>query len=265
MSEQPTPSPVPVGPQSPSPPAAPDAGATAWHRGLHAGHLVAVLALGCAVGYGLLSYEFVPSAWRFVERRHPALASMGTRAFTSNGIPGDPLNLAFVGAADELQLLMRDSGWTAADPITWRSSTRIAYDSVARRPYEEAPVSNLFVNGKRQDMAFEKAAGHDPSKRHHVRFWQAEQRDALGRMLWMGAATFDSSVGLSHTTGQITHHIAADIDSERDALLLDLQQHGGVAIQWLDAFQPQHDGRNGGGDRFYTDARLAIVSRPPQP
>ena len=33
-----------------------------------------------------------------------------------------------------------------------------------------------------------------------------------------GGATFDERVGLSHTTGQITHHIAPDVDTERDHL-----------------------------------------------
>jgi hypothetical protein len=207
-----------------------------------------------------VSYEFVPSAWRFVERRHPALDSMGTRAFTSNGIPGDPLNVAFVGTLAELQQALRAAGWTPADPITLKSSTRIAYDSVAHRPYEDAPVSDLFVNGRRQDAAFEKPAGHDPSKRHHVRFWRAEQPDALGRVLLMGAATYDARVGLSHTTGQITHHIAADVDAERDELLQDLGHHGAFDVKWIDGFQPDRQGRNGGGDHFVTDGRLAVVS-----
>jgi hypothetical protein len=115
------------------------------------------------------------------------------------------------------------------------------------------------VNGKRQDLAFEQAANGDPAKRHHVRFWHAEPRDALDRALWIGAATYDSGVGLSHTTGQITHHIAPEVDLERDKLLADLQRQGGVAIKWIDAFQKEHEGRNGGGDRFVTDARLAVV------
>ena len=40
------------------------------------------------------------------------------------------------------------------------------------------------------------------------------------RPVWLGAATFDRSVGVSHYTGAITHHIDADIDAER-ALLAD--------------------------------------------
>jgi len=230
-------------------------------------HLLRLALLVASVGvlaYALLSYEFVPSAWRFVERRHPALAAMGSRAFTSAGIPGDPLNIAFIGSRDELEQAMHAAGWLPADPITLKSSSRIAYDSVARKPYLAAPVSDLYVNGKRQDLAFEKAAGAGPAQRHHVRFWQAEQRDAMGRLLWIGAATFDAGVGLSHTTGQVTHHIAADVDRERDQLVGDLTATGHVSVKWVEDFQPVHEGRNGGGDRFFTDARLATLAIVPR-
>ena len=50
-----------------------------------------------------------------------------------------------------------------------------------------------------------------------------------GRPLWIGSATYDERVGLSHTTGQITHHIAADVDAERDHLFDDLKKTGDLA------------------------------------
>ena len=197
-------------------------------------------------------------AWRFVERRHPALDDVGTRAFTSAGIPGDPLNVAFVGSELALHNKMLSAGWFPADPITLHSSLRIAKDSLFHKPYPDAPVSDLFINGSRQNFAFEQAEGNNPSKRHHVRFWLAKARDALDRPLWIGAATFDSGVGLSHTTGQITHHIAAEVDRERDKLASDLTRQGNLVFQWVDGFQPALQGRNGGGDHFVTDGRLAM-------
>ncbi|MBV8470330.1 MAG: LssY C-terminal domain-containing protein [Burkholderiaceae bacterium] len=222
------------------------------------GVVVALVLLGLT-GYVAFTYEFLPSAWRFVERRHPALSEVGVRAFTSAGIPGDPLNVAFVGTESELQHLMLKSHWFAADPITLRSSLRIALDSVVHKPYDDAPVSDLFVNGRRQDLAFEQAAHGDPSRRHHVRFWMAERRDALDRAMWIGAATFDVGVGLSHTTGQITHHIAAEVDQERDKLLADLQSGGQITVTWIEGFQTALEGKNGGGDHYRTDGRLALL------
>src|SRR5208282_6630706 len=95
------------------------------------------------------------------------------------------------------------AGWYPADAITFRSSVRIAVDSVFRRPDDDAPVSNLYLFGRKQDLAFEQPLGNSPRQRHHVRFWRSDKLDE-DRPLWFGAATFDESVGLSHTTGEVT-------------------------------------------------------------
>jgi hypothetical protein len=224
--------------------------------------LIVLLAItvGVALTYFVGAYTLIPTAWQFVLRRHPALDTIGTRAYTKVGIPGDPFNVAFVGSEEGLQKRMLAAGWLPADPITFSSSLRIAKASVMHKPYPVAPISDLYVLGKKQTYAFEQPYGGDPSKRHHVRFWLVPIYDALERPMWIGAATFDSGVGLSHTTGQITHHIDADVDKERDKLVDDLQRSGDIVLNWIDAFQPEHEGRNGGGDHFVTDGRLAVFS-----
>ena len=83
------------------------------------------------------------------------------------------------------------------------------------RPYPTAPVSPLFYDGRREDLAFQKPDGTSPARRHHVRFWRVLDSGEEGPPVWLGAATFDRSVGLSRYTGQVTHHIGADIDAER--------------------------------------------------
>jgi hypothetical protein len=188
------------------------------------------------------------------------LATMGARAFTAAGIPGDPFNVAFFGSEDELLRLMANAQWDPADPITLRSSLRITIDSVARRPYLDAPVSNLYVNGKKQDLAFEQPAARNPSKRHHVRFWRVDMSDPASRPLWIGAATFDERIGLSRVNHHVTHHISSDIDAERDKLLGDARHAGNVSISWIEDFQPIRDGYNGGGDPFHTDGRLGVIT-----
>ena len=78
-----------------------------------------------------------------------------------------------------------------------------------------------------------------------MRFWRC------------GAATF----GLSHTTGQVTHHIAADVDAERDRLASELKQAGlAELVECNDDFHTEREGKNGGGDPWHTDGRLAIVT-----
>jgi hypothetical protein len=111
---------------------------------------------------------------------------------------------------------MLAAGWHPADPITLKSSLEIAAGSVFHRSYEDAPVSPLLLWGKPQALTFELQFGEDPSERHHIRFWPSPEPDSLGRAYWAAGATFDRAVGLSHTTGQITHHIAPGVDAERD-------------------------------------------------
>jgi hypothetical protein len=174
-----------------------------------------------ALTYGVVAYALLPLLWRHYEHQQ-GLASKPMITETAEGIPGDPLNVGLVGDEAELHRIMLAAGWQPADAITLRTSIAIAGSVVLDRPYEGAPVSTLFYEGRRQDFAFEKAIGGSADRRHHVRLWLVLAKGNEGRSVWLGAATRDLGVGLSHYTGQITHHIAADIDAERDALLADL-------------------------------------------
>jgi hypothetical protein len=205
------------------------------------------------------AYLLMPALWRRYANRHPALEDLPTITHTANGIPGDPLNLALVGTEADLHNSLLDAGWRPADPLTWRTSLKIARTTVLRQSYDDAPVSHLYVWGRQEDCAFEKPVGHDPRKRHHVRFWRSERVDAEGRPLWAGAATYDERVGLSHTTGQITHHIAPDVDAERDQLMGDLQKAGGLADLFiLEGYHETRTGKNGGGDPWRTDGDVKV-------
>ena len=209
--------------------------------------------------YVLTAYFIVPAAWRRATRNHSALTGIPAITHTKDGIPGDPLNVALIGTRDQLTKAMLAAGWRPADPITLESSLRIAGDTILHRPYEDAPVSSLYLWDRKQDLAFEQPIGDDPRRRHHVRFWKSPQLDQDGRPLWIGAATLDTRVGLSHTTGEITHHISPDVDAERDKILADLHRAGEAsAIDWVADFQPILEGRNGGGDPWHTDGRAGL-------
>jgi hypothetical protein len=151
------------------------------------------------------------------------------------------------------------AGWFLANPITVTSSVRIAADTVLRRPDDDAPVSNLFLFGRKQDLAFEQPITGGPGKRHHVRFWRWNEVYE-DRPAWFGAATFDRNVGLSHTTGQVTHHIAPDVDAERDWLVSELRQAGVAhSVDWKDDFHAELEGKNGGGDPWQNAANYKDV------
>jgi hypothetical protein len=209
--------------------------------------------------YLAIAYCFMPLVWRRYVRRHPWLDSMPGITLTKDGIPGDPINVALVGSEAELVKAMTAAGWDAADRLGLRSDLRIAADTMLHRVYDRAPVSNLYLFGRKEDLAFEQPVGNDPRRRHHVRFWRSDQCAEDGRPVWLGSITFDERVGFSHTTGQITHHIAPDVDTERDRLFQQLQAAGCLAsTEMIDDFHPVRQGRNGGGDPWRTDGRLAL-------
>ena len=66
------------------------------------------------------------------------------------------------------------------------------------RPYRDAPVSNLYYQGRREDLAFEKPIGASADRRNHVRYWKVLDQGEEKRPVWLGAATEDRGVGVSH-------------------------------------------------------------------
>lgn len=190
---------------------------------------------------------------------HPALARSPRHTTTAQGRQGDAVNVAFIGSAEELHRTLAAAGWFAADPITLRTSLEIAADVVLHKPYPHAPVSDLYLWGRRQDAAFEQPVGDSPKQRHHVRFWRSAEVDHNGEPLWLGAATYDESVEISRTTGGITHKISPDIDRERNKLVSDTIRADTLdGYYWVERFHAQPEGRNGGGDPYFTDRRLAV-------
>ncbi len=209
-------------------------------------------------GYGAIAYVMLPQTWAHYEHQK-GLAGFTMLTKTGQGIPGDPLNIGLVGTKDDVLCAMHAAGWYPADPITLRSSLKIIGSVVLDRPYRDAPVSNLYYQGRREDLAFEKPDGKNADRRHHVRFWEVLEHGQEGRPVWLGAVTFDRDVGLSRYTGQVTHHIAPDIDAERNGLTADLKAAKVVdAIYEVTGVGPTLDGRNGEGDRYYTDGEIEI-------
>ncbi len=216
--------------------------------------------------YGLTAYVAAPRFWRHYARHHPALANLPVATLTGDGTPGDPLNFALVGTKREVVQCVVAGGWRPADPLSLKSSLEIVEASVLGKPYASAPVSNLFLWGRKQDLAFEKPVGNNPRQRHHVRFWESAERDATGRPLWAGAAIFDRAVELSRRTGQVTHQIDGDIDRERETLAQDLRGTNRLLSHtYVDDFQPVKSGKNGGGDRWHSDGRLFLAIVSPEP
>ena len=215
------------------------------------------LAVVLLLAWLIVAYLLLPALWNRYDKRHPALEDIPGITHTASGIPGDPLNVVLIGTKAQVMKIMLAAKWYPADKLTLRSCLEIAEASVFKRPYDDAPVSNEFLFGRKQDLAFEQAVGDNPRHRHHVRFWESDKRDPDGRPVWLGAAVFDKRVGLSRTTGQITHETAPDIDAERDLLFNDLKKTGDLAeFIIVPGFHKIREGRNGEGNRWYTDGDL---------
>ncbi|MFE4544424.1 LssY C-terminal domain-containing protein [Arthrobacter sp. NPDC056727] len=243
-------------------------------------------AVGWAVYFFLLArlargpeqvWVFLPvwliAAYAFLPRVHKILSSLYLpnyfigRARTGDGVLGDPVNLAVIGPADELRTAMLTAGWTEADPVTPATAWRTLTSTLLGRNYPESPVSALYVFGNKQDMAFQREIDGNPRKRHHVRFWKCPD----GWMLpggfavdWVGAGTYDKSVGLSLFTFQITHKIADGTDQERDFIISTLQTANAVeSVHVIRHFSSGYHHRNGGGDNIRTDGHLPIIDLQP--
>jgi len=210
----------------------------------------------------VLAYVLLPRVQRLLAKIYVPDYFVG-RTRTNEGLLGDPVNLAVVGTEKALLDAMTDAGWNRADDLTFRSGLRLVRCTILRRRYPAAPVSPLFLFSRKQDYAFEQEIPGKPSRRHHVRFWKCPQGWYMPGGLqadFVGAGTYDRSVGFSLFTLQITHKIGEDTDLERDHILQTMQQTGGVmSVHWVENYFSGYHSRNGGGDAISTDGNLPLI------
>ena len=140
--------------------------------------LAAAAIVAIAVYLGL-AYVLAPFFWRHFDRQ-PELASFEATTRTALGLPGDAINVGLEGAEEDVLCAMHAAGWRPADPVTLSSSARIVGSVLFDRPYLDAPVSPLFYENRKQDLAFEKPDGKSARTRHHVRFWKASRLAMTG-------------------------------------------------------------------------------------
>ncbi len=219
----------------------------------------ATLVLFILYGYGLLAYVLLPELWTHYEHQH-GLANLPMVTRTGQGIPGDPLNVGLVGDQRDVVCAMHQAGWYPADPITLKSSIEIVGSVLLDRAYKDAPVSNLYYQGRREDLAYEKPIGSNADRRNHARYWKVLDQGEEKRPVWLGAATEDRGVGVSKYTVAVTHHISADLDAERAVLSADLENAGMVDAKYqVTGIGPTVAGHNGGGDPYYTDGEIWVL------
>lgn len=218
---------------------------------------------------GLFVFVWAIVAYLALPRLHRILSSIYVpnyfigRTRTADGLLGDPVNVALRGSEAQIHQAMQAAGWTLADEITARSSWQIIVSTLTGRSYDRAPVSSLFLFGRRQDFAYQQEVDGSPGKRHHVRFWRCPAGWLLPgghNVDWLAAGTYDRSVGLSLFTLQVTHKIDANTDIERDYIVATVREATpAVTVTNLKDFSTGYHSRNGGGDSIQTDGDLPVL------
>jgi hypothetical protein len=180
--------------------------------------------------------------------------------FNHAGRPGDPINVQIQATSGQIGAAFAAAGWYRADEIDFVTSARISVDSVLGRAYSTAPVSNLYLYGRKEDLAFERP-GSDVRQRDHIRYWNTGRLGSDNRPIWVGSGTRDVRVEMSKTNHLPTHGISPDIDAERDLVVSELAQTGYVIEDGTrPGFGTVTHGTNGGGDPYVTDGQVAVLA-----
>jgi hypothetical protein len=140
---------------------------------------------------------------------------------------GDPLNLIVIGGLEDAFPALIRRGWSPTE-TTWRGSVmRMMKSALSRERYPYAPISNLYLYGRPQDIAIQKARDNI-HQRNHLRLWRSPMR-YQGKLVWVGQISRDIGSRLTiHSPTFTTHKIDPDVDEAVLALTEDLVYSQGV-------------------------------------
>ncbi len=132
---------------------------------------------------------------------------------------GDPLNIAIVGELKDLYYGFIRAGWDETETIYGSSLMKTFKSALSGSEYRYSPVSALYVFGRAQDAALQKARS-SINERNHLRLWLTPMRYE-GKPVWIGQISRDIGVRLTRKT-ITTHKIDPDVDETREFLLEDI-------------------------------------------
>ena len=173
---------------------------------------------------------------------------------------GDPLNIAFVGDRKDLYYAFMRAGWDETETIYRASLFKTILSSIAGSQYRYSPVSALYVFGRPQDAALQKAR-ENINQRNHLRLWLTPLR-YQGKPVWIGQISRD--IGVRFTWETITtHKIDPDVDETREYLLEDLAYAESVDkfgyVPGVGAAPYSGPRANLTGDPYFTDGRRILI------
>jgi len=133
--------------------------------------------------------------------------------------PGDPLNLVIVGEPLHTLSTLVSRGWDLTETIRSHTTWRTIQSSLFGSKYRTSPVSPLYLFGRPQDIALQKARG-TVDERNHLRLWLAPVT-VEGMNVWVGQISRDIGIKFSSKTF-VTHKIDPVVDEARLYITLDL-------------------------------------------
>lgn len=236
------------------------------------------IAFAIVITYALAAYLLIPAIIRIWRILRPP-DHLPLYCITPDGFASDPLNIGIVGTRHELIRAMEKAGWYVADPHTPRFLIRHVLSIIYGWSYPTAPVSSLFLFGRKQDVAFEIPLEGTPGSRHHVRFWATtyEGKQPLSiktihwhhrrahvqgdNLLWVGAASLDIGIGFVRHNFQLTHMIDPDTNQERELIINQLESKNLLKkVDYVKLGQPYRLINRVFSGFLHTDGRMAIIS-----
>jgi hypothetical protein len=174
---------------------------------------------------------------------------------------GDPLNLVAIGSFDTI-LNGFGARWDETESISLESCWRTLKAFSLGSRYRYSPVSSLYMTGRCQDFALQRAR-KTINERLHLRLWMTPLR-YQGEPVWLGQISRDIGVRFTHKTWNLTtHKIDPNVDDSRDYLLDDLTESCRVSlvgysagVQEASRANPRH---NLTGDTYFTDGLRAVI------
>ena len=154
----------------------------------------------------------------------------------SDGFYVDPVNIILIGTKEELEKSFEKIGWCKAEKLNLKSSEKMVRKFLENKPYPNAPFSNLYLFGRKQNIGFQQSIGNSPRKRHHIRFWAINTDKEIDPLdlkfwtkrqrikpdkifTWVGAGSEDIGFAFSRFTYQLSHRVDPEIDKERKYIL----------------------------------------------
>lgn len=179
---------------------------------------------------------------------------------------GDPLNLVVIGDLDDVYYAFIRAGWDETETIYRASLFKTVRSFLFGGRYRYSPVSALYVFGRPQDVALQRART-SIHERNHLRLWLAPMRFE-GELVWIGQISRDIGVRFTRKT-ITTHKIDPDVDETRDFLIQDLWYSQGLKtfgyVKGVGPASYDQPRANLTGDPYFTDGNRAVLWVSSQP